>query len=257
MGSICLTELLATETANWRSNKTRKKNKMLQLVISSLLLGSAVAAPQDYQGYLSQLHRYRMEYLPASLNSYINKTWEEGRDVAYDLYDDIKEEVISKSDVHVDAMTEMMERFFERANEIHSSIKRVLEQEGALSDEEIQEIADKEGLQELREKFTELEEELEREAVEDENLPEGVERMLQGVIRLVRQMMAAAADKEAEFWSKMKQLEVQFYQMKSASADTAASLRDWVTAAFQTMNEIDLNAIGGSSDILVDEPRAN
>merc|ERR1712013_383101 len=49
----------------------------------------------------------------------------------------------------------------------------------------------------------------------------------------------------------------QFYQMKSASADTAASLRDWVTAAFQTMNEIDLNAIGGSSDALVEEPRAN
>jgi len=51
--------------------------------------------------------------------------------------------------------------------------------------------------------------------------------------------------------------QVQFYQMKAASADTAASLRDWVTAAFQTMNEIDLNAIGGSSDKLVDEPRAN
>merc|ERR1712222_215156 len=212
-------------------SKSRKPNTMFQLVISSLVLGSAVAAPQDYQSYLSQLHQYRMEYLPESVNSYINKTWEEGRDVAYDLYDDIKEEVISKSDVHVDAMTKMMERFFERANEIHSSIKTVLEQEGALTDEEIQEIADKEGLQQLREKFTDLEEELEREAVEDENLPEGVE--------------------------KMKQLEVQFYQMKSASADTAASLRDWVTAAFQTMNEIDLNAIGGSSDKLVDEPRAN
>merc|ERR1712032_727691 len=62
--------------------------------------------------------------------------------------------------------SKMMERFFERANEIHSSIKTVLEQEGALTDEEIQEIADKEGLQQLREKFTDLEEELEREAVE-------------------------------------------------------------------------------------------
>merc|ERR1712088_975929 len=197
MGSGGLTELLATGIAQLaRLKKTRKQDKMLQLVISSLVLGSAVAAPQDYQGYLSQLHQYRMEYLPESVNSYINKTWEEGKDVAYDLYDEIKEEVISKSDVHVDALTKMMERFFERANEIHNSIKTVLEQEGALSDEEIQE----------------------------------------------------RADKEAEFWSKMKQLEVQFYQMKSASADTAASLRDWVTAAFQTMNEIDLNAIGGSSD---------
>ena len=83
-----------------------------------------------------------------------------------------------------------------------------VEQEGALSDEEIQARADKEGQEQLREKFDDLEEELEREAEEDENLPEGVERMIQGMIRLCRQMMVAAADKEAEFWSKMKQLEV-------------------------------------------------
>merc|ERR1711962_408551 len=223
MGSGSPAELLATGKAESAVQENKEtKERMLQLVISSLVLGSAVAAPQDYQSYLSQLHQYRMEYLPESVNSYINKTWEEGRDVAYDLYDDIKEEVLSKSDAHVDALTDMMEKFFERANEIHTSIKTVLEQEGALSDEEIQARADKEGLDQLRKKFDDLEEELER-----------------------------------EFWSKMKQLEVQFYQMKSASADTAASLRDWVTAAFQTMNEIDLNAIGGSSDILVDEPRAN
>ena len=84
----------------------------------------------------------------------------------------------------------------------------LVEQEGALSDEEIQARADKEGLDQLRKKFDDLEEELEREAEEDENLPEGVERMIQGMIRLCRQMMVAAADKEAEFWSKMKQLEV-------------------------------------------------
>ena len=83
-----------------------------------------------------------------------------------------------------------------------------VEQEGALSDEEIEARADKEGLEQLRKKFDDLEEELEREAEEDENLPEGVERMIQGMIRLCRQMMVAAADKEAEFWSKMKQLEV-------------------------------------------------
>merc|ERR1711962_1930837 len=206
MGSGSPAELLATGKALSAVQENKEtKERMLQLVISSLVLGSAVAAPQDYQSYLSQLHQYRMEYLPESVNSYINKTWEEGRDVAYDLYDDIKEEVLSKSDAHVDALTDMMEKFFERANEIHTSIKTVLEQEGALSDEEIQARADKEGLDQLRKKFDDLEEELEREAEE---------------------MMVAAADKEAEFCSKMKQLEVQFYQMKSASADTAASLRD-------------------------------
>merc|ERR1711962_1786390 len=221
MGSGSPAELLATGKAESAVQENKEtKERMLQLVITSLVLGSAVAAPQDYQSYISQLHQYRMEYLPESVNSYINKTREEGRDVAYDLYDDIKEEVLSKSDAHVDALTDMMEKFFERANEIHSSIKTVLEQEGALSDEEIQARADKEGLDQLRKKFDDLEEE--REAEEDENLPEGVERMIQGMIRLCRQMMVAAADKEAEFWSKMKQLEVHFYQMKSASVDTAA-----------------------------------
>ena len=93
-----------------------------------------------------------------------------------------------------------------------------VEQEGALSDEEIQARADKEGLEQLRKKFDDLEEELEREAEEDENLPEGVERMIQGMIRLCRQMMVAAADKEAEFWSKMKQLEV-LQNIKSLKRD--------------------------------------
>ena len=48
-------------------------------------------------------------------------------------------------------------------------------------------------MQQLRQKFNDLEEELEREAVEDEDLPEGVEKMLQGMIRLCRQMMAGGA----------------------------------------------------------------
>merc|ERR1712012_212617 len=92
MGSGSPAELLATGKAYSAVQENKEtKERMLQLVISSLVLGSAVAAPQDYQSYLSQLHQYRMEYLPESVNSYINKTWGEGRDVAYDLYDDIKE----------------------------------------------------------------------------------------------------------------------------------------------------------------------
>merc|ERR1712107_117092 len=89
MGSGSPAELLATGKA-WLAVQEKKetKERMLQLVITSLVLGSAAAAPQDYQSYLSQLHQYRMEYLPESVNSYINKTWEEGRDVAYDLYDE-------------------------------------------------------------------------------------------------------------------------------------------------------------------------
>ena len=35
-------------------------NNILQ-VISTLVLGSAVAAPQDYQSYLDQIHQYRWQ----------------------------------------------------------------------------------------------------------------------------------------------------------------------------------------------------
>merc|ERR1711962_576586 len=93
MGSGSPAELLVTEKAELavQENKETKEKKLFQ-VITSLVLGSAVAAPQDYQSYLSQLHQYRMEYLPESVNSYINKTWEEGRDVAYDLEEELERE---------------------------------------------------------------------------------------------------------------------------------------------------------------------
>ena len=45
--------------------------KKLFQVITSLVLGSAVAAPQDYQSYLSQLHQYRWR---PSWRKQLNKT---------------------------------------------------------------------------------------------------------------------------------------------------------------------------------------
>ena len=117
-------------------------------------------------------------------------------------------------------------------------------QEGSLNDQEIQERADREGLEGLRQSFDKMEEQIREEVEQDQGLEEGVERMLQNMITMVRQMMVgkleswhssksirirncspAAADKEAEFWSKLRQLEVQFWQMKAATADTTNSLR--------------------------------
>ena len=45
--------------------------------------------------------------------------------------------------------------------------------------------------------------------------------------------------------------------MKSASADTAASLRDWVTAAFQTMNEVNNTFLWGFNVIMFILPSAD
>ena len=69
----------------------------------------------------------RLNYLPASLNAYINSTLEEGRDVAYDLYDDIKEQVVDRTEAQVDQLTDLMEKFFQRAMAVRDSIKQVCE----------------------------------------------------------------------------------------------------------------------------------
>ena len=48
------------------------------------------------------------------------------------------------------------------------------------------------------------------------------------------------ANQEAEFWSKLKQMEVQFWQVKNAAADTTNQMRNWIKAAFQTLESVSL-----------------
>merc|ERR1711909_22640 len=114
----------------------------------------------------------------------------------------------------------------------------------------IQDKNDKEGLKELQ-----------REAAEDKSLPEGVEQVIQTFITSIREMMARMTDREAEFWSKLKQMEVEFWELKSILADTSGQLKERVSAIFQTLQEVDLNRIG-AEDITdtesgVEEPRAS
>jgi hypothetical protein len=94
------------------------------------------------------------------------------------------------------------------------------------------------GLEKLRERFDEMEAELQQEVKEDESLPEGVERMVQTFITSIRQMMAGAADKEAEFWSKLKQLELHFWELKNSTVDYSSALRDWVKSTFKTLQTV-------------------
>ena len=68
---------------------------------------------------------FRLAYLPASLNTYINDTFEDGKEVAYELYEDIKEEVVAKSEIQVDALTKLLESFVERVMRIRQSAESV------------------------------------------------------------------------------------------------------------------------------------
>jgi len=207
----------------------------------------------EIMGYWEMLQQYRLENLPESVNIYINKTLTDGRDLVYDLYDDIKGEVLDGSNSQVDAVTELMNEFIGKIMEIQDSAIAVISQSEVLSDEEIQARNDKAGLDQLRERFDDMEGEVMKEMEEDEDLPEGVEQIIQGCLSYIRLMMASFADKETEFWSKLKQLELEFWQLESASADTTDKLREKITDIFQTIGKVDLNNIGSGGD----EPRGS
>jgi len=238
---------------------------LLSLAFTCLALASsssAAPAPASPQEYWNMIQEYRLNYLPESLNGYLNETFEDGKQIVYDLYDDIKEEVVEKSNKQVDAVTELMEKFIKRAMEIHESVMAVMYQDEPLSDAEIQARNDREGLEQLRESFDALEVEVREEMEEDEELPEGVEQMVQTFISGIRGMMASMAEQETEFWSKLKQLELQFWQLKSASADTSGQLKERVKDIFEVLRTVDLNKIGATEEMpedgaLVEEPRAS
>merc|ERR1711955_177917 len=204
---------------------------MMTQTIFLLFLSSRSAAPAFFDYWdqmiqnntiLDRIEDYR-SYLPESLNSYLNKTLDDGLEMAYDLYDDFKEEVLKN--------------FISRVLSIHKDIGSVLEQDPALTDEEIQEKNDKEGLKELRARFESMQSELQKEVAEDKGLPEGVEQVIQTFITTIREMMASMSDREAEFWSKLKQMEVEFWKLKSVLADTSGQLKERVSSIFKTLQE--------------------
>merc|ERR1719342_1507083 len=98
----------------------------------------------------------------------------------------------------VDAMTDLMQNFISRVLSIHKDIGNVLEQDPALTDEEIQEKNDKEGLKELRARFESMQSELQKEVAEDKGLPEGVEQVIQTFITTIREMMARFESMQSE-----------------------------------------------------------
>merc|ERR1712098_879595 len=217
-----------------------------------LFLSSCSAAPAFFDYWdqmiqnntiLDRIEDYR-SYLPESLNSYLNKTLDDGLEMAYDLYDDFKEEVLEKSTQQVDAMTDLMQNFISRVLSIHKDIGNVLEQDPALTDEEIQEKNDKEGLKELRARFESMQSELQKEVAEDKGLPEGVEQVIQTFITTIREM------------------EVEFWKLKSVLADTSGQLKERVSSIFKTLQEVDLYKIGSeespeSEEDMMEEPRAS
>ena len=91
------------------------------LVFVSVLTveGVPVASPNSW------LSSYITDYLPPTLQKFLNDTISEGTDVVYDLYDDIKEEVIDKSADNIGKIAYTLQTMMGRLNDISDKVDTI------------------------------------------------------------------------------------------------------------------------------------
>merc|ERR1711934_1106134 len=129
------------------------KSFFLICVVASV---SGAPAPQ-YSQYLS--------YLPATLQVFVNKTLEEGREVVYDLYDDVKEEVVEPLSPRLTNMMASATRVMGQVNAISDKVDKIMARK-QLTEEEMEEV---------EAKIAELQSEIEEDKRNDEKVDDQFE----------------------------------------------------------------------------------
>eukprot|EP00092_Neocalanus_flemingeri_P024881 GFUD01026981.1.p1 GENE.GFUD01026981.1~~GFUD01026981.1.p1 ORF type:complete len:241 (+),score=86.26 GFUD01026981.1:145-867(+) len=193
---------------------------------------------------LDNLYTYH-SYLPESAQKFINKTIDDGKDIVYDIYDDVKEEVVSKTAGNIDSLTNVLGGMFNKFQNIKDSVNDIIMQDRALNETELT----NEALNNLKNKIKNLEEIIEIDIEKDKSVTEDVEKLIQQFLSSTREMVVEMAEGGEVFWSKMKQFEVEFYKVKIALSDSTGELKEEVSELFKTMKQVDLNKIGGEEEV--------
>ena len=73
---------------------------------------------------MDNLYTYS-SYLPESAQQFINETIDDGKDVVYDIYDDVKEEVVNKTASNVESLTNVLGGMFSKFQKIKDSLNGI------------------------------------------------------------------------------------------------------------------------------------
>jgi len=168
---------------------------------------------------------------------FVNNTIEDGKEVVYDIYDDVREEIINKTSDNVESLSEVIGGLFNKVNKISNYVSEIIM-------EDANEV-DIDDLNSLKTQLNMLEEKVKVDMENDKYVTEDVEKIIQQFLTSTREMIAELGKDGEIFWSKMKQLEVEFYRMKIALADGSAELKEELSDLFETLRKVDLKKIGG------------
>jgi len=201
--------------------------------------------PQEpLKEYLPQgsLKEYLPEHLPLTLRNYFNTTYTKGKDLVYDIYDDIVEEVGGKTEDNISEFEHLLRDFQDRVLALYDTHLGQFYDLAAETEEEI--FNTNVELKGLREKFDALEKEVEIEQSEEAGLPDVFENQIQKLITAGRQMLTVVNQGKEIFFTKMRQTEVELYKLNLILADSSAELKTKLNSLFEAMAKIDLQKIG-------------
>eukprot|EP00090_Calanus_glacialis_P002852 TRINITY_DN12106_c1_g1_i3.p1 TRINITY_DN12106_c1_g1~~TRINITY_DN12106_c1_g1_i3.p1 ORF type:complete len:257 (+),score=83.82 TRINITY_DN12106_c1_g1_i3:46-771(+) len=209
--------------------------------------GAPHAAPQflswfttNSSSLLDNMYTYH-SYLPESAQRFINETIEDGKDVAYDVYDDVKEEVVKKTADNVESLTGVLSEMFNKFSKITNNVDGIITNDADQTDLDEQDLNE---LKSLKDKLRTLEDKIEVDMEKDKSVTEDVEKLIQQFLTSTREMVVELGNGGEIFWNKMKQLEIQFYRVKIAIADGSGDLKEEVSELFKTLKKVDLKQIG-------------
>lgn len=175
-------------------------------------------------------------YLPDTLVTYLGETAKEGLEVLEEVYNDTRQETVDKSSKHIDEVTEILSNFITKLEDVYESAEAVASQEIVLRDEQILNIKEAWDLQGTKEELENLEDIVQKEREENVNI-EGLEGQLQKLITEARGLLSTVNSESDLAWSKVKQLELEFYQVAKLMADTSGQVKESLKQAWSTLSQ--------------------
>merc|ERR1712168_197761 len=176
------------------------------------------------------------EFLPGKVTNYVEKTAGDGAELLDDIYQETRDSIVEKTSDNVDDITGLVEGFIQKLTDIKDNTVNIVTQEEVLSSEQIEAKNDEENLEGTKQKLKQLKDDIIEERKEDAEL-EGLEGGIQRLITAAREVLTEVNGHTDVLWSKVKQMEVEVYNVNSIMADTSGELKDVLKDLFATLNK--------------------
>merc|ERR1719219_70893 len=233
-------------------------------VVSCLCVSSCVSMPSNWTGLNSTRATHLWEtlasfdftdlekYVPDNVKQFAYDTYEDGKDIAYDLYTDIHEEVVNKTQSNVDDFSKFIENLVKEVEGIQEEEYKLFLQEEPQSRDQIEKRKKEDA--ENKMKLRELADKIKEEMNKDEESEEPLERAIQQFITYCRSIISSQFYSAEYIWSKVRQAEGTSYKALELIARNANTLETLVKDLFNKLSTIDISI---SSQRNNEVPRSN